>query len=185
MGNFWSILWEKMEIELNRSISFHPKTDGRIEVVFGPLVQILRGYNRGHLKTLDENLAYIQHFCSKEIHPSIAELIWNIFWLLTFNFFVIVTGQPPRKRKRVDSKIYKDKIFIGNIPRRIHLHMQERLKEFEELGMINIELSTSSKFGIRYLYILWNKDFSKKKKIWNHLIRIFVSILEHWVKHKF
>jgi len=33
VGKFWSSLWELMDTRLKKCITFHPKTDGQIEVV--------------------------------------------------------------------------------------------------------------------------------------------------------
>jgi hypothetical protein len=63
-------MWEKMNIELKRSTTFHPQTDGYMKVVNMILVQLLRGYNQKHPKTWDENLIYIQHSCNRAVHTS-------------------------------------------------------------------------------------------------------------------
>jgi hypothetical protein len=34
------------------------------------LVRLLRGYNKKHLNTWDENFMYIQHFYNREVHTS-------------------------------------------------------------------------------------------------------------------
>jgi hypothetical protein len=51
LNTFWTTLWEKMDIDLNRSMAFHPWTDGKTKLVNRTLVQLLRGYNHMHLKT--------------------------------------------------------------------------------------------------------------------------------------
>jgi hypothetical protein len=45
LTRFWTTLWENMDTMLKRSIAFHPKTNGKIEVVKKTLLHILRGYN--------------------------------------------------------------------------------------------------------------------------------------------
>jgi hypothetical protein len=42
---FWTIIWEKMDTKLKRSIVFHPHIDGQINAINRTLVHILMGYN--------------------------------------------------------------------------------------------------------------------------------------------
>jgi hypothetical protein len=48
LSTFWTTLWEKMDTKLNKSIKFHPQTDGQTKVINTTLVEILRGYNQKH-----------------------------------------------------------------------------------------------------------------------------------------
>ena len=50
-----------MDTTLNKSIAFHPQTDGQTEVVNRTVVQLLRGYCSKHPKLWDEHLCYVQH----------------------------------------------------------------------------------------------------------------------------
>jgi len=56
LSHFWTHLWEMMDTKLKRSTSFHPQTDGQIEVVNRTVVHALRIYNSNHPKTWDESL---------------------------------------------------------------------------------------------------------------------------------
>jgi hypothetical protein len=61
LSAFWPTLCEKMDTKLNRSIAFHIKLDGKIEVVNRTLVHLLMDYKHKHSKTWDENLINFQH----------------------------------------------------------------------------------------------------------------------------
>ena len=60
-------------MKLKRSTTFHPQTDGQLEVVNGTLVQFQRGYNQKHLKNWDENMVYIQHSYNRVVDTSIGK----------------------------------------------------------------------------------------------------------------
>ena len=57
-------------MNLKRSTTFHPETDGKTKVVNMTLVKIFRGYNQKHPKTWDENMVYIQHYYNRENYTS-------------------------------------------------------------------------------------------------------------------
>jgi hypothetical protein len=69
-ADFGQTLWERMDTKFKYSISFHPQTDGKTEVVNRMLVKLLRGYNKKHPKTWDEQLFYIQHSYNRALHSS-------------------------------------------------------------------------------------------------------------------
>ena len=50
---FWSSLWSLMDTKLTKSTTFHPQTDGQIEVVNWMIIHILRIYNVKHPRTWD------------------------------------------------------------------------------------------------------------------------------------
>jgi hypothetical protein len=54
LGMFWSSLWELMDTKLKKSTTFHPQTDGQIEVVNRTMVHLLRGYSNKHPTLWDE-----------------------------------------------------------------------------------------------------------------------------------
>ena len=59
-----------MDTKLKKSTTFHPQTDGQIEVVNRTVIQLLRGYCSKHPKLWDENLCYVQHAYNHEKHSS-------------------------------------------------------------------------------------------------------------------
>lgn len=68
LGKFWKTLWEKMDTKLRISITFHPQTDGQIEVVNRIVIQLLRGYYDKYPKSWDEHIACIQHYYNRFIY---------------------------------------------------------------------------------------------------------------------
>ena len=48
LSTFWSILWSLLDTKLTKSTSFHPQTNGQIEVVNQMVMQILWMYNSKH-----------------------------------------------------------------------------------------------------------------------------------------
>ena len=71
LSTFWSSLWSLLDTKLTKSTSFHPQTDGQIEVVNQMVVHILWIYNSKHLCTWDDILPYVQHSYNKSIHSSV------------------------------------------------------------------------------------------------------------------
>jgi hypothetical protein len=61
-----------MDTKLTKLTSFHPQTDGKIEVVNRMIFHILRMYNSKHPRTWDESLPYVQHSYNKSLHNSIG-----------------------------------------------------------------------------------------------------------------
>ena len=66
--NLWSIPWSLMDTNLTESTSFHPQTDGKIEVVNRMIVHILRMYNSKHPRTWDEMLPYGKDIYNQSLH---------------------------------------------------------------------------------------------------------------------
>ena len=54
VGNFWSNLWDMMDIKLKKSTTFHPKIDGQTKVVNMKIIHLLRGYCNKHPELWDE-----------------------------------------------------------------------------------------------------------------------------------
>ena len=59
LGEFWSTLWGLVDTKLKKSTTFHPQTDGQIEVVNRRVVHLLRGCCSKHPKLWDESLHYV------------------------------------------------------------------------------------------------------------------------------
>jgi hypothetical protein len=59
LGAFWSTLSSLLDTKLNKSMAFHPQTDGQTEVVNRMILHILRMYNYKHPHTWDESLPYV------------------------------------------------------------------------------------------------------------------------------
>jgi IS30 family transposase len=70
LNKFWSSLWSLLDTKLTKSTTFHPQTDGQIEVVNQMIVHILRMYNSKHPHTWDESLPYVQHNYKMSLHSS-------------------------------------------------------------------------------------------------------------------
>jgi hypothetical protein len=61
LNTFWSSLWSLLDTNLTKSTTFHPQTDGQIEVINLMVMHILHMYNSKHPRTWDESLPYFQH----------------------------------------------------------------------------------------------------------------------------
>ena len=59
-----------LDTKLTNSTTFHPQTDGQIEVVNRMIVYILCMYNSKHPCTWDEILPYVQHSYNQTLHSS-------------------------------------------------------------------------------------------------------------------
>ena len=70
LSAFWSSLRSMLDTKLTKSITFHPQTDGQIEVVNRMIVHILRRYNSKNPHTWDESLPYVQHSYNRALHSS-------------------------------------------------------------------------------------------------------------------
>jgi len=80
VGKFWSSLWELMDNRLKKSTTYHPQTDGQIEVVNRTVIQFLRGYCDKHLKLWDEHLCYVQHAYNCAKHSSTQRSPFEIYF---------------------------------------------------------------------------------------------------------
>lgn len=57
-----------MDTRLERRTNFHPKMDGKIEVVNRIVVQLLRGYYGKYPKSWEDNIAFIEHSYNRKIY---------------------------------------------------------------------------------------------------------------------
>jgi hypothetical protein len=62
VGHFWRTLWRKLETNPNFGSTYHPQTDGKIEVVNKSLGNILRSLVREYTKQ------WIRYFHRKGFH---------------------------------------------------------------------------------------------------------------------
>ena len=61
-----------LDTKLTKSTTFHPQTDGQIEVVNMMIVHILCMYSSKYPDTWDESLPYVQHSYNRALHSSIG-----------------------------------------------------------------------------------------------------------------
>ena len=59
-----------MDTRLKKSTTFHPQTDGQIEVVNRTVIQLFRGYCNKNPNLVDERLCYVQHSYNRAKHSS-------------------------------------------------------------------------------------------------------------------
>ena len=59
-----------LDTNVTKSTSFHPQTDGQIEVVNMMIINILCMYNSKHPCTWDESPPYVQQSYNKALHSS-------------------------------------------------------------------------------------------------------------------
>ena len=67
-----------LDTKLTKSTSFHPQTDGQIEVVNWMVVHILQMYNSKHPCTWDDSLPYVQHSYNRAIHSSTGHSLFQV-----------------------------------------------------------------------------------------------------------
>jgi hypothetical protein len=70
LNTFWSSLWSLLDTKLTKYTTFHPQTNGQIEVINQMIVHILCMYNSKHHQTWDESLPYVQHSYNRSLHSS-------------------------------------------------------------------------------------------------------------------
>jgi hypothetical protein len=70
LGDFGTRLWRMIDTKLKRIIVFHPRNDGKREVVNQIVVFFLRGYCNKHPKLWDEHIPYVQHAYNRALHFS-------------------------------------------------------------------------------------------------------------------
>jgi len=70
LSAFWSSLWSMLDTKHTKSTTFHPQTDGKIEVFNRMIIHILHMYNSKNPRMWDEILPYVQHIYSKALHSS-------------------------------------------------------------------------------------------------------------------
>ena len=127
VGKFWSSLWELVDTRLKKSTTFHAQTDGQIEVVNRPVIQLLRGYCSKHHKLWDEHLRYVQHAYNQAKHSSIQRSPFETYYGFTPRSPLdFVFG----KEIAVDGHSDVDKVakFIEQI-QEIHKAVQEQLEK--------------------------------------------------------
>ena len=78
LNTFFSNLWSMLNIKLIKSTTFHPQTDGQIEVVNRIIIHILRMYNSKNPSTWDEILPYVQHNYKWALHSSTGHIPFQV-----------------------------------------------------------------------------------------------------------
>ena len=73
LSTLWYIMWSLMDTKMRKSIAFHPKIDGHIEVVNRMIVHILQMYKYKNPCTWYEILQYVQ----KNYKKDILQLYWS------------------------------------------------------------------------------------------------------------
>jgi hypothetical protein len=63
-------LWSLLDTKLTKSTSFHPQTDGQMEVCNHMTMHILHIYNYKHPCAWDKSIPYVQHSYNRCIHSS-------------------------------------------------------------------------------------------------------------------
>ena len=72
-----------MDTRLKKSKTFHPQTDGQIEVLNRIVIQFLSGYFSKHPKLWDEHLCYVQHSYNCAKHSSTQRSPFDTFFGFT------------------------------------------------------------------------------------------------------
>ena len=113
-----------LDTKLTKSTSFHPQTDGQIEVVNRMIVHILRMYNSKHPRTWDESLPYVQHSYNQVLHNSTNHSPFQVG--LGFQPLCPIDVAMPFAATQADSAHIQSEVSKANnfIERIQHIHQQ-------------------------------------------------------------
>ena len=92
-----------------------------MEVVNIILVHLMRGFNKKHPKTWDENLIYMQHSYNRAVHTSIGKFHFETcFGYLPTSPLDVSYGQQRGLKEDTTNEVLRDENSIYKI-RKIHL----------------------------------------------------------------
>ena len=80
LSHFWRTLWRKLGTMLNYNTSYHPQTNGQIEVTNRSLGNLLKSYVGKHIKLWDQILSQIEFAYNKSIHQSIGRSPFEVVY---------------------------------------------------------------------------------------------------------
>ena len=118
MSTFLLSLWSMLDTKLTKCTTFHPQTDGQIEVVNKIIVHILCMYKSKHPHTWDEILPYVQQNYNRIIHSSTSHNPFQVglgFQPLCPVDVVIPFAATQEDSDHVQSEAYKANNFIERI----------------------------------------------------------------------
>jgi hypothetical protein len=78
LNTFWSSLWSLLDTNLTKSTTFHPQTNGQIEVVDQMIVHIMHMYNSKNPLTSNESLPYVYHSYNRSLHSSTDHIPFQV-----------------------------------------------------------------------------------------------------------
>jgi hypothetical protein len=70
LSYFWKTLWAKLGMKLLFSITWHPQTDGQMEVVNRALSILLRSLIKKNLREWEECLPHIEFAYNRAVHST-------------------------------------------------------------------------------------------------------------------
>ena len=70
LSYFWKVLWGKLGTKLIFSTSYHPQTDGQIEVVNRTLSTLLTTLIQKNLKAWEDCLPFIEFAYNRSVHST-------------------------------------------------------------------------------------------------------------------
>ena len=70
LSYFWKVLWGKLGTKLIFSTSYHPQTDGQIEVVNRTLSTLLTTLIKKNLKAWEDCLPFIEFAYNRSVHST-------------------------------------------------------------------------------------------------------------------
>jgi hypothetical protein len=90
MGHFWRTLWKNLGTSLSLSSSYHPQTDGQIEVVNWSLEDLLRSLVTEHHSQWDHILPQVEFSYNDSINRSTGKSPFQIVYGVQLNSEVLV-----------------------------------------------------------------------------------------------
>jgi hypothetical protein len=78
LSYFWKTLWAKLGMKLLFSITWHPQTDGQMEVVNRALSTLLRSLIKKNLREWEECLPHIEFAYNRAVHSTTNKCLFEV-----------------------------------------------------------------------------------------------------------
>ena len=80
LGHFWRTLWKRMGTNFSYSSTYHPQSDGQIEVINRSLGNLLRCLTKDHGVTWDSVLAQVEFSYNDSVNRSTSHSPFQIVY---------------------------------------------------------------------------------------------------------
>jgi len=104
LSHFWKVLWGKLDTKLLFSTSYHPQTNGKIEVVNRTLTQLLRVVVQKNLKNWEECFPFVEFPYNKSVRSSTSYFPFEVVYGFNPLTLVDLIHFPVDERASLDGK---------------------------------------------------------------------------------